>query len=140
MRCLFALALTAAPAQAAEYMHCYLRDAPAEAQPSSQYNVSGMIDAVQVAHVKHACGTATQEDRDVLDRIVAAGQCSPESEIAGFARETFDIPVEAAAEGLKAESSEAIFERLCAATDACVAGDLGYDDACLAGLDAAIGG
>ena len=138
----FALAglLLSGPAAADEYAHCYLRDAPADAPVSTGPNVSGLLSALQIATLRHACGADTTADQALLNGIVARGECSPESEIAGYVAATFQDPSEFMYEQLKSESSEEVMTRLCTATDACEAGENGYDDACKAAIDAALGG
>lgn len=135
-----AMLLAATPVSAAEFMHCYLREAPADAPASSTANVSGLLPALQIASLKHACEADTAADQEMLNGLVAAGQCSPESEIAGFVRETFEISPEAAAEDLKTQSSQEVLARLCTAVESCAAGDNGYSDTCQAAIGAAIKG
>lgn len=123
---------------AAEYMHCYLREAPDDAPISSQYNVSALPSAVGVASLRHACGIDTTTDAAQLDAIVAAGECSPESEIAGFVRETFAVAPDELRAGYVSESSEEMMTRLCKVAATCEPTAHGYSDACQAAIDAAM--
>lgn len=139
MRWLTVLLLSATPALSAEYMHCYLRDAPAEAVPSSEYNLSNLMEPLSVASLRHACGADTSADQKMLDAMVAAGQCSPESEISGFVRETFLMPPDEVLAQLEAESSKDVVAKLCAVVgESCTPGEAGYDAACGPAIDAAM--
>ena len=140
MRWLALICLTATPALSAEYMHCYLGEGPADAVPSSEYNLSNLMEPLFVASLRHACGTDTSADQQMLDAMVEAGQCSPESEISGFVRETFLMPPADALAALEAEASKDIVERLCEVAKSCTPEEGGYDQACLPAIDAAMGG
>lgn len=141
MRWALALLFFAAPAHAAEYLHCYLRDGPVGAPTASDLgpNVSALFPNLQIATLKNACGLAGEGDRAMLMGIVEAGGCTEESEIAGYVRETFDMNTEAARAELGGDVPEEMMEALCAAARACDPRAAGYDDACLAGVAAAVG-
>jgi hypothetical protein len=130
--------LTAAPLSAAEYMHCFLREAPDDAPASSEYDVSALAPALPTASVKHARGLATEADVAMLETIVADGGCAPDSEIAAFLRETFEPSPEASLAALEAQSSEAVMARVFTAVEICAAGEAGYDADCGAAVRAAM--
>lgn len=132
MRFIYAIALCTltTTASAAEYMHCYLRDAPSDAPVSSEYNVSALLHNAMIAEVRYACGSPVDTELGVLKAIVAAGHCSPDSEIAGFVREGFDMPAEEIRAGLVAESSAKKVDSLCEIALACEAANEGYPEQC----------
>ncbi len=132
--------LSANPVSAAEFMHCYLREAPDDAPISSEFNVSGLVDALPIAALKHACGAETGPDKALLESIVSAGKCSPESEISGYVAETFEFSPEELAADMISQSSPEVFADVCEAVSICTPGDAGYDEACNAAIDSAMGG
>lgn len=141
IRALAILCLTATPAISTEYMHCYLGEGPEDAVPSSEYNLSNLMEPLFVASLRHACGSDTSADQKMLDAMVAAGQCSPESEISGFVRETFLLPPADILAELEADSSKEDVAALCEIVEeSCTPGEVGYDEACVPAIDAAMGG
>ena len=138
MRWVLLFSVLATPVSAAEYMHCYLREAPEDAPLSTGPNLSGLMGALQIASLKHACGAETAADQDMLNAIVARGECSPESEIAGYVSETFAFEPDVLMADFTAQTSEAMMGKLCEATKQCDPGSDGYTETCRAGIDAAM--
>lgn len=125
---------------AQELMHCYVGEAPDDAPISSTQNLSPMLDALQVAFVRHACGQSTADDIAMFERIIAAGGCSPDSEASKFALETFDFSQEETLGALKQDAGDdAVVDALCNASANCTPGDIGYGEDCKARLDAIVG-
>ena len=139
MRWLLLLPFLATPVAAVEYMHCYLREAPSDAPLSTGPNLSGLIEALQVASLKHACGVDTATDQEMLNAIIARGQCSPDSEISGYVSETFAFEPDVLMADFTAQTSETMMVKLCEAIQQCEPGTEGYSEACEAGIDAAMG-
>ena len=127
-----AIALSPLPSFAAEYAHCYVGEAPADAPLSPEQNITGLLFTVQVANVRHACGSATEADRAIITQRISEGGCSESSQVSVFALEVLDGPAEDARAMVMTDAGgkEGLFNRICAAAAKCVPGTNSYDENC----------
>lgn len=124
--------VTSGSATAEDYVHCYIGDAPAHAQLSTTKNLQRFLTSIQIASLRHGCSLDTTPDKRMLDTQIAQAGCSPNSEVAGFAAETFaKSPVETLAM-LRRDSGgdTALLTHLCDVAATCTPSEMGFTDDC----------
>lgn len=135
----------AGPVTAAEYMYCYVAEAPADAKVStvSPPPMEAFSEYLGVAAIRHACGTDTTIDRQLMQRELETAECSETSEIALYAGELMSTPSQALADiyskQLKMDADG--FAALCASLSSCEPdAETAYASACFEALKTAVGG
>ena len=145
-RLLMALGVVfAAPLQAAEYMYCYVGEAPEDAKVStaSPPPMEAFSEYLGVAAIRHACGADTMIDRKLMQRELETAECSETSEIALYAGELMSTPSDALADiyaqQLKMDAEG--FAAFCASLSSCEPdADTAYAPDCFEALKQALGG
>lgn len=143
----FALAfmVMAAPAQAAEWAHCYTGEAPEDAKLSTQSPppMEKFAEYLGIAAIRHACDADTTLDRTLMEQELKSAECSSMSEIAEYAGVLMSTPVDVLsnqyAQQLNMTAEE--FQTFCASLSACEPDETdAYGPDCAAALQKAIGG
>jgi hypothetical protein len=137
--------LLAAPLQAAEYMYCYVGEAPEDAKVStaSPPPMEAFSEFLGVAVIRHACGVDTMIDRQLMQRELETAECSESSEIALYAGELLSTPPEALAEiyAKQLKMNADGFAAFCGSLSSCEPdADTAYAPACFEALKKAVGG